>query len=164
MFIHTVWDQKTYEILLLWAISSRIRQVRIHFTKLTTWHEFKSHLINGTTLSVPSQLAYFFFAHNAQFITPPWYATNTRKLFLEIIPARFTMQILPLDWQCIQHVNEQFVSCIHFFSAHSFFIKPHKQKSNEVKSGDLGGQLMVLPRPIHLLGKVSLRCCITCRV
>ena len=46
----------------------------------------------------------------------------------------------------------------------SLFIKPHKQKSNGVKSGDLGGQLMVLPRPIHLLGKVSLRCCITCRV
>ena len=27
----------------------------------------------------------------------------------------------------------------------SLFIKPHKQKSNGVKSGDLGGQLMVLP-------------------
>ena len=30
---------------------------------------------------------------------------------------------------------------------------PHKQKSNWVKSGDLGGQLMILPRPIHLLGE-----------
>jgi hypothetical protein len=46
----------------------------------------------------------------------------------------------------------------------SLFIQPHKQKSNEVRSGDLGGQLMVLPRPIHRLGKVSLRCCITSRV
>jgi len=51
-----------------------------------------------------------------------------------------------------------------FFLYTSLFIKPHKQKSNGVKSGDLGGQLMVLPRPIHLLGKVSLRCYITCRV
>ena len=49
-----------------------------------------------------------------------------------------------------------------FFCTHHF-IKHHKQKSNGVKSGDLGGQLMVLPRPIDLLGKVSLRCCITCR-
>ena len=64
----------------------------------------------------------------------------------------------------IQYVNEQFVSCIRFFLCTSLFIKPHKQKSNGVKSGDLGGQLMVLPRPIHLLGKVSLSCCITCRV
>ena len=64
----------------------------------------------------------------------------------------------------IQYVNEQSVSCIHFFLYTSLFIKPHKQKSNGVKSQDLGGQLMVLPRPIHLLGKVSLRCCITCRV
>ena len=46
----------------------------------------------------------------------------------------------------------------------SLFIKPHKQKSNGVKSGDLGGQLIVLPWSIHLLGKVSLRCCMTCRV
>ena len=61
----------------------------------------------------------------------------------------------------IQYVNEQFISCIHFFLYTSLFIKPHKQKSNKVKSGDLVGQLMVLPRPIHLLGKVSLRCCIT---
>ena len=37
-----------------------------------------------------------------------------------------------------------------FFLCTSLFIKPHKQKSNEVKSGDLGGQLMVLPRSIHL--------------
>ena len=51
-----------------------------------------------------------------------------------------------------------------FFLYTSLFIKPHKQKSNRVKSGDLGGQLIVLPRPIHLLGKVSLRCCITCRL
>ena len=51
-----------------------------------------------------------------------------------------------------------------FFLYTSLFIKPHKQKSNWVKSGDLGGQLMVLPRPIYLLRKVSLRCCITCRV
>jgi len=51
-----------------------------------------------------------------------------------------------------------------FFLYTSLFIKPHKQKSNGVKSGDLGGQLMVLPRPIHLLGKVSFRCCITCWV
>jgi len=51
-----------------------------------------------------------------------------------------------------------------FFLYTSLFIKPHKQKSNGVKSGDLGGQLMVLPWPIHLLGKVSLRCCITCWV
>jgi len=36
-----------------------------------------------------------------------------------------------------------------FFLYTSLFIKPHKQKSNVVKSGDLGGQLMVLPRPIH---------------
>ena len=64
----------------------------------------------------------------------------------------------------IQYVNEQFVSCIHFFLYTSLFIKPHKQKSNGVKSGDLGGQLLVLPWPIHLLGKVSLRCCITCQV
>ena len=42
----------------------------------------------------------------------------------------------------IQYVNEQFVSCIHFFLYTSLFIKPHKQKSNGVKSGDLGGQLM----------------------
>ena len=61
----------------------------------------------------------------------------------------------------IQYVNEQFVSFIHFFLYTSLFIKPHKQKSNWVKSGDLGGQLMVLPRPIHLL---PLRCCIKCRV
>ena len=64
----------------------------------------------------------------------------------------------------IQYVNEQFVSCTHFFLYTLLFIKPHKQKSNGVKSGDLGGQLMVQPRPIHLLGKVSLRCCIICRV
>jgi len=64
----------------------------------------------------------------------------------------------------IQYVNEQFVSCIHFLSVHFTLHQPHKQKSNGVKSGDLGGQLMVLPRPIHLLGKVSLRCCITCQV
>jgi len=64
----------------------------------------------------------------------------------------------------IQYVNEQFVSCIHFFLYTSLFIRPHKQKSNWVKSGDLDGQLMVLSRPIHLLGKLSLRCCITCRV
>ena len=51
-----------------------------------------------------------------------------------------------------------------FFLYTSLFIQPHQQKSNEVKSGDFGGQLMVLPRPIHLLGKVSLRCYITCRV
>jgi hypothetical protein len=31
----------------------------------------------------------------------------------------------------------------------SLFIQPHKQKSNGVRSGDIGGQLMVLPRPIH---------------
>ena len=48
-----------------------------------------------------------------------------------------------------------------FFLYTSLFIKPHKQKSNGVKSGDLGGQLVVLPWPIHLLGKVSLRWCIT---
>jgi len=53
----------------------------------------------------------------------------------------------------IQCVNEQFVSCIHFFLYTSLFIEPHKQKSNGVKSGDLGGQLMVLPQPIHLLGE-----------
>ena len=65
----------------------------------------------------------------------------------------------------IQYVNEQSVLCIHFFFLYtSLFIKHHKQKCNGVKSGDLGGQLMVLPRPIHLLGKVSLWCCITCRV
>jgi hypothetical protein len=34
------------------------------------------------------------------------------------------------------------------------FFGLHKQKSNGIKSGDLGGQLMVLPRPIHRLGKV----------
>jgi hypothetical protein len=44
------------------------------------------------------------------------------------------------------------------------FIQPHKQKSNGVGSGDLGSQLIVLPRPIHRLWKVSLRCCITSRV
>ena len=38
----------------------------------------------------------------------------------------------------------------------SLFIKPHKQNSNGVKSGDLGGQLMVLPRPIQLLGNIDL--------
>ena len=54
----------------------------------------------------------------------------------------------------IQYVNEQFVSCIHFFLYTSLFIKPYKRKSNGVKSGDLGGQLTVLPRPIHLLGKM----------
>jgi hypothetical protein len=37
----------------------------------------------------------------------------------------------------IQYVNGQFVSCIHFFSV-------HLTQSNRVKSGDLGGQLMVL--------------------
>ena len=41
-----------------------------------------------------------------------------------------------------------------FFLYTSLFIKPHEQKSDGVKSGDLGGQLMVLPRPIHLLEKV----------
>ena len=41
-----------------------------------------------------------------------------------------------------------------FFLYTSLFIKPHKQKSDGVKSGDLGGQLMVLPRSIHLLRKV----------
>ena len=47
-----------------------------------------------------------------------------------------------------------------FFFYTLFFIKPHKHKSNGVKSGDFGGQLMVLPRPIHLLGKVhSNPCC-----
>ena len=61
----------------------------------------------------------------------------------------------------IQYVHEQYPL---FFLYTSLFIKPHKQTSNGVKSGDLGGQLMVLPRPIHLLGKVSLRCCIACRV
>jgi len=41
----------------------------------------------------------------------------------------------------IQYVNEQFFSSIHFFFLYtSLFIKSHKQKSNEVKSGDLGGQ------------------------
>ena len=50
-----------------------------------------------------------------------------------------------------------------FFLYTSLFIKPHKQKSKGVMSGDLGGQLMLLPWPIHLLGKVSLRC-ISCRV
>ena len=40
----------------------------------------------------------------------------------------------------IQYVNEQFVWCIHFILYTSLFIKPHKQKSNGVKSGDLGGQ------------------------
>jgi len=60
----------------------------------------------------------------------------------------------------IQYVNEQFVSCIHFFFLYtSLFIKPHKQKYNGVKSGDLGGQLMVLARPIHLLGKVRSNPC-----
>ena len=39
----------------------------------------------------------------------------------------------------IQYVNEQFVSCIHFFLYTSLFIKPHKEKSNGIKSGDLGG-------------------------
>jgi len=63
----------------------------------------------------------------------------------------------------IQYVNEQFVSRIHLFLYTSLFIKPRKQKSNGVKYGDLCGQLMVLPRPIHLLGKVSLRCYITRR-
>jgi len=51
-----------------------------------------------------------------------------------------------------------------FLLCTSFFIQPHKQKSNGVRSGDRGGQLMVLPRPIHLLGKMSLRCYITGRV
>jgi len=56
-------------------------------------------------------------------------------------------------------------SCVSaFFLYTSLFIKPHKQKSNKDKSGDLCGQLMVLQRPIHLLGEVSLRYCITCRV
>ena len=45
-----------------------------------------------------------------------------------------------------------------------FFIQPHRQTSNGVRSGDLGDQLKVLPRPIHLLGKVPMRCCITSRV
>ena len=63
--------------------------------------------------------------------------------------------------QAITSSNSSRVST--FFLYTSFFIKPHKQKSNGVKSGDLGGQLNVLPRLIHLLGKVSLRCCITCR-
>jgi hypothetical protein len=39
--------------------------------------------------------------------------------------------------------------------ASSLFIQPHKQKSNGVRSGDVGGQLMVLPRPIHRLGKMT---------
>jgi len=51
-----------------------------------------------------------------------------------------------------------------YFLYTTLFIKPHKRKYSGVKSGDLGGQFMLLPRPIHLLGKVSLRCCITCRV
>lgn len=33
------------------------------------------------------------------------------------------------------------------------FIQPPKQKSNGVRSGDLGGQRMGPPRPIHLPGK-----------
>jgi hypothetical protein len=51
-----------------------------------------------------------------------------------------------------------------FLLYNSLFIQPHKQKSNVVRSWDLGGKLMVLPRPIHRLRKVSLRCCITSRV
>ena len=46
-----------------------------------------------------------------------------------------------------------------FFLSTSLYIKPHKQKSNVVKSGDFGGRLMVLPRPIHLLGKVHSNPC-----
>jgi len=34
-----------------------------------------------------------------------------------------------------------------FFLYTSLFIKPRKQRSNWVKSGDLGGQLIVLPPP-----------------
>jgi len=56
-------------------------------------------------------------------------------------------------------VSTSFCTLLTFHSSN-----PHKQTSNRVKSGDLGGLLMVLPRQIHLLGKVSLRCCITCRV
>jgi hypothetical protein len=31
----------------------------------------------------------------------------------------------------------------------SLVVQPHKQKSNGIRSGDLGGQLIVLTRPIH---------------
>jgi hypothetical protein len=50
------------------------------------------------------------------------------------------------------------------WSSTTLFIQLHKQKSDVVMSGDLGGQVMVLPRPIHRLEKVSLRCCKTSQV
>jgi hypothetical protein len=34
---------------------------------------------------------------------------------------------------------------------------PHRKKSMDVKSGDLGGHVVGPPRPINLLGNVSLR-------
>jgi hypothetical protein len=53
------------------------------------------------------------------------------------------------------------LSCASTFLLYTLlFNQRHKQKSNGVRSEDLGGQLMVLPRPTQRLGKVSLRCCI----
>jgi len=46
-----------------------------------------------------------------------------------------------------------------FFLYTSLIIIPHKQKSNGVKYEDLGGQLMVLPRAIHILGEVHSNPC-----
>jgi len=88
-------------------------------------------------------------------------STNSKRALIQDVPGGKVNNIL--GGHSIGH-SRQFVSCIHFFLHTSLFIKPHKQKYNGVKSGDLGGQLLLLPRPIHLLGKVSFRCCITCRV
>jgi len=72
---------------------------------------------------------------------------------------------LSASWRSfMQAITSRLVSCMNFFLYTSVFTKPYKQKSNGVKSGDLGGQLMVMPGPIYLLRKVPFRCCITCRV
>ena len=77
---------------------------------------------------------------------------------------------LRASWSCSLRATTSIMwssssSRVSTFLLHTpLFIQPHKQKSNAVKSGDLGGQLIVLPRPIHRLGKVSMRCFLKSRV
>jgi hypothetical protein len=49
----------------------------------------------------------------------------------------------------IQNARERFVLCIHFLLLTSLFIQSHKQKSNGVTYGDLGGQRMGPQRQIE---------------
>jgi hypothetical protein len=60
------------------------------------------------------------------------------------------------DPDMMSNIPEGLSLLLLFFLYTSHFIRPYKQKYNGVKSGDLGGQLMVLPRRIHPLGKVSM--------